>query len=378
MPLNILFLLNSFNTGGFEQLTLEIVRRLHGDGMRFRMLCLKEGGNLVPEIEKIGVEVGSGFLQHKYDLAGFFKIRRALSGEKIDILFLEPGRNALLAGEFLNRSLPIDRRISAIHSTGTWGQKHMFRSGEKRMLRALDGVITCAAIQKEYLITEEGVSPGNLTVIFNGVDPVKFQPLDRENPPPLPEGLSPGGKSVGIVASLTPEKGHEVFVDAAALTLDQVPDTCFYIIGTGPEQGKIEEQIVRKGLAGRVFLLGRRRDLPALLPRLDLLALSSHPYRETLPISTMEGMACGLPTVNTEVGSVRDLVVDGETGILVPPGDPKAMAGAFTRVLMEPGLARSMGRKGRERIEERFTLDRTVKEYRDFFHAVAEVNGKTS
>lgn len=371
MPVKILFLTNSLGTGGAEQLTLEIVRRLAGEEFRFRMLCLKGEGNLAPEMRKLGVPVDAGFQKGKFDLLGPRRAARRLRGEEFDILFTGVGRNLLWASGYFARALGIPKRITAVHATGLWGREKMFGGDQVRILRRFDGVIACAATQGEYLVRDEGVDPANLTVIFNGVDHGKFRPLDRAGLDPADGAPAPGEKGVGVVASLTPEKGHTVLVDAAALTIGKVPEARFLVIGEGPERGNIEARIRAKGLESVVRLLGRRRDLSTFLPRLDLLALPSHPFRETLPISTMEGMACGLPTVNTDVGSVRDLVVDGETGRIVPPGDPEAMAAAFIEILGDPARGAALGRAGRKRIEEKFTLERTVDDYRRYFLRVA-------
>ena len=86
--------------------------------------------------------------------------------------------NALLLGEALPRFVSIGKKISAIHATRRWGREKMFRSSQLRMLKRLDGVVTCAAIQREYLVREESLDPANLTVIFNGVDHEKFRPAD--------------------------------------------------------------------------------------------------------------------------------------------------------------------------------------------------------
>jgi glycosyltransferase involved in cell wall biosynthesis len=373
--LNILLLANSFHTGGFEQLMLEIMRSLPSSEIRFRLCCLKEEGTLAPEVRKIGVRVDGGFLRNRYDLAAVSRLTRALRGERFDILFVEPGRNALLVGEWLGGWLRIRRRISAIHATRHWGRKRMFRWSQLRLLARLDGIILVAPTQRDVLVREEGLDPANLAVILNGVDHRVFRPRSRGELSPLDGGPRPGEKAVGIVASLTPEKGHGVFLEAAAAVRRELPETRFYIVGEGPERPAIERKIAELGIEDAVRLTGRRRDLPEFLPRLDLLALSSHPYRETLPISTMEGMACGLPTVNTDVGSIRDLVAHEETGFIVPAGDPRRMADAFTRLLRDPDLARRMGAAGRCRIEERFTLERTVEEYRRYFLSIAGRTG---
>ncbi|MAF27104.1 MAG: glycosyltransferase [Gemmatimonadota bacterium] len=372
--MDILFIVNSFSTGGFQQLTLDLVRQLTPRGFRFRMVCLKRRGSLADELEAAGCPVDAGFLRHKFDVFALWRILRALRGDRSRLIFSEPGRNALLVDRVLAALSPGRAHVSAIHATGRWGHDHMFSPDVRWILRRLNGVIACAGVQKEYLVREEGICPDNLHVIFNGVDHRKFRPLDRAGLPPIADGPAPGEKAVGIVASLTPEKAHDVFVRAARLTLNAVPEARFYILGDGPERERIATLIREESLTDSVKLLGRRRDLPTFLPRLDLLALSSHPFRETLPISTTEGMACGIPTVNTEVGSVRDLVVDGETGWIVPPGDPEALAAAFVRVLEDPAQAARMGAAGRQRVEDHFTLDRTVNDYADYFRRIVGGN----
>lgn len=369
--MNILLLNNSFGTGGYEQLMLEIVRRLVADGFGFHLCCMKEEGNLAPEIRALGVPAESGFLRGKYDLAGPLRAARSLRGRRFDLLFTGVGRNLLWTSTYLARALGIPRRVTSVHATRLWGRKKMFTRDQLYLMSRLDGVIACAAMQRDYLVRDEGVNPANLTVIFNGVDHEKFRPRDRASLPSAEGAPGPGERGVGVVASLTPEKGHVMLLDAAKLALASVPEARFLVIGEGPERPAIEKGIAERGLEGKVILLGRRRDLTTFLPRLDLLVLPSHPFRETLPLSTMEGMACGLPTVNTDVGSVRDLVVDGETGFVVPPGDPGAFAAAMVRVLREPDLAARMGRAGRARIEERFTLERTAAEYGRYFRRVA-------
>ncbi len=372
--MHILVLTNAFHTGGFEQLMLDLMRGLRRD-FRFRVCCLKEEGTLGPEIAREGIRIDSGLVRSTYDIGAVFRLTRLLRGERYDLLFVEPGRNALLAGEWIARSLRIPKRISAIHATRRWEKRRMFRPGEISLLRRLHGVILVAPTQRELLVREEGLDPRNLRVIPNGVDHRAFRPREAAELPPLADGPAPGEKAVGIVASLTPEKGHEIFLEAAARTRSEIPEARFYIVGEGPERESIEERIEALGLAGVVRLTGRRRDLPTFLPRLSLLALSSHPFRETFPISTMEAMASALPTVNTDVGSVRDLVVPEETGLLVPPGDAVGMAGAFVRILRDPALGRRMGAAGRRRIEERFTLERTIEEYGLYFREIAEGTG---
>jgi glycosyltransferase involved in cell wall biosynthesis len=126
------------------------------------------------------------------------------------------------------------------------------------------------------------------------------------------------------------------------------------IVGDGPDRPKVEAELVRLGLANAVRLLGERTDVPVLLAGSDVFVLSS--TSEGLPLSVEEAMAAGLPVVASAVGGVPELVVDGETGYLVPPGDAERLAEALGSLLDDPALRLRMGRSGRARAEELFNL----------------------
>jgi glycosyltransferase involved in cell wall biosynthesis len=127
------------------------------------------------------------------------------------------------------------------------------------------------------------------------------------------------------------------------------------LVGEGPERAAVAAE-ARRLAAGRVQLVGARRDIRELLASADLFVLSSR--SEGLPISVLEAMAAGLPVVATDVGGLSELVVDGETGILVPAADPKALAEAVERLLLDPELRRRFGTASRRRAERRFDLPR--------------------
>ena len=125
-------------------------------------------------------------------------------------------------------------------------------------------------------------------------------------------------------------------------------------IGDGPERGAVERELSACAVGHRVALLGDRRDVPELLAAADVFVLSSR--SEGAPLSILEAMAAGLPVVASDVGGVGELVVDGETGLLVPPGDPARLAQALARVLDDRALRERLGTAGRARARERFDL----------------------
>ena len=372
-PPRLLYIGNSLDVGGSEVLGLEIFRRLHPGRFRIEAVCLKARGTLADEYENAGVRVDANMLATRLDPLGPLRLARTLAGRRFDLLLVEPGRNALLLAT-LARTLTRGRATASwIMATGKWGRRRQFNRTERLLLRRLEAVVVIAETQKRYLVEREGLSPANLHLIPNGVDIDRFHPRpDLRAGARAALGLADGDFAIGIVASLTPEKAHGILVEAAARLRAEGLPVRLVVAGEGGERPVIEAAIAAAGLAGRAILLGIRRDLDrAVYPALDLQVLVSHPYRETLPVSILEGMACGLAVVATRVGSVHDLVLDGETGLLVPPGDPRAVAGAIRALMLDPSRRAAYGRAGRERAARRLSFERMVEAYADLFERLA-------
>jgi glycosyltransferase involved in cell wall biosynthesis len=156
------------------------------------------------------------------------------------------------------------------------------------------------------------------------------------------------------VARLDKQKGHTYLLKAAA----DVPGALFIFAGDGPEKTNLENQARELGLADRVVFLGKRNDIPELLNGCDIFVLPS--LYEGLPLSIMEAMAAGKPVVASDIGGVNELVRDGETGYLVPPGDTQALAHGINTLVSDPALARKMALAGKTLAEKEFSADSMV------------------
>ena len=176
------------------------------------------------------------------------------------------------------------------------------------------------------------------------VSPARARPAD----PAVPH-------TVLTVARLDPQKGLHHLVAAAAL----VPEARVMVVGEGPERRALETKIAHLGLGDRVHLLGFRSDVPDLLAGSDLFVLPS--LFEGLPLSILEAMAAGKPVVATAIGGNDEAVVDGATGLLVPPGDPRALADAIRALLRDPERRRRLGEAGRRRAEAEFSATAMVR-----------------
>jgi glycosyltransferase involved in cell wall biosynthesis len=161
---------------------------------------------------------------------------------------------------------------------------------------------------------------------------------------------------VGNVARLVPQKGHRVLVEAAPKIVARHPDVHFVVVG----EGELREELEAAAPPGRFLFTGQREDVPELLASFDAFALPS--FFEGLCYAVIEAQAAGVPVVATPVGGVRENVVDGETGVVVPPGDANALAAAINRLLDDPQEAKRLADEARRRVLERYSVTRMVEE----------------
>ncbi len=167
---------------------------------------------------------------------------------------------------------------------------------------------------------------------------------------------------------LSPEKGFEQLIEAARIVTAQDADAGFVLFGDGPLHSALSRQIAAANLAERFVLAGFRGDLGKFLPHLDLMVLSS--YTEGLPVVLLEALAAGVPVVSTAVGGAPEVVEEGRSGYLVPPGDPQALARRILDMLGADSVRRAMGAHGRRRVQEHFTLAAQSIAYQRLFDEV--------
>ncbi|MDT8434839.1 MAG: glycosyltransferase family 4 protein [Anaerosomatales bacterium] len=211
-----------------------------------------------------------------------------------------------------------------------------------------------------------GVEPERVVTIPNGID---IATVRSDAGLPAPEGLRAAGPLVGCVGRLAPVKGVEYFVRMAGPLGFQVPRARFVIAGSGPEESRLRAIAYAYGLGDRLVFLGHVSPVAPVLAACDVVVIPS--LSEGFALVAAEAMALGKPVVGTNVGGLVDVVADGETGILVPPADPEALAAAVARLLHDPALSIRMGEAGAARAEERFTVERMVRDHLALFEELA-------
>ena len=283
-------------------------------------------------------------LRRSFQLGAAWRLARLLRRRRANVLHT----HTLAAANVLSR---LAARAVGVPVVSHLHIENHFRPPTRRLLAGLDNA-TARLAARLVAVSEDtrrgyerqGYPCGRIEVVYNGVDVPANGGFRRNDP-----------ARIGEIARLCDVKGQRELLQAVA----RLPEARLVLAGRDLEQGgafqdALERESERLGIRERVEF-GFHEDVPALLESLDVVALPS--WTEGLPVVLLEAMAHARPVVATPVGGTPELVVDGETGLLVPPRDPEALAAALRRLLEDPDLARRLGEAGRARVAERFTAD---------------------
>ncbi|MBC8354583.1 MAG: glycosyltransferase [Planctomycetes bacterium] len=357
-PLRTMFVITSMPVGGAETLLVNLMKRLDRHQVSPELCCLKEMGPL-GEVAANEVTVHSGLIRSKYDHRILSRMRKLIDQQRLDAVVTVGAGDKMFWGRLAAWMEGVPVILSALHSTGwpdTIGRLN------RTLTPMTDGFIAVADNHGRHLIERERFPEEKVNVIPNGVDTYRFRALpDSGLAVRAKLGIPSTAPVCGIVAALRPEKNHTLFLRAAALTAKQRPDTHFVIVGDGAEKSKLERVAIEAGVASTVHFVGSRSDIPQVLSAFDVFSLTSH--NEANPVSILEAMACEIPVVSTNVGSVAESVAEGKTGFLVKTGDAEALADRWLKLLSDRTLANSLGSAGRMAVEANWSLDRMVEGY---------------
>jgi glycosyltransferase involved in cell wall biosynthesis len=329
----------SFAEGGRARPLLEEARRQGFDTIELRENAphfLRAAKEVADHLRRTGADLllCSGY---KPDIIGWLAARRA----GVPAVAIAHGWTAATLKVWLNEAL--DRRVL------------------RRMSRTV-----CVSEAMAVKVRRAGVLPERVAVICNAIDP---KPFDRPDPTDREKLLGlfaePPAYVVGAVGRLSPEKGFDQFIEAAACVARQKQGVGFVLFGEGPLRKALTRQIAERGLGRRFVLGGFRPDVNRFLPYFDVAVLSSH--TEGLPVVVLEALAAGVPVVATAVGGTPEVIEEGVQGYLVPPGDPTSLADRILRLLDSDSIRRTMGERGRQRVREKFSFAEMATRYQQLF-----------
>lgn len=351
--------------GGAESYVRSVAPRLRAVGWDLHVITLASGGELVRELRSEGVPVIELGVRHKADITAIIRLLRLWKSDRPALIHTHLFHAGVL-GRLAARSLGLSPLI--VHQHGLERARSRLRSILDRLLSPLaqQYVASCQAVARQ-LSTREAIPPEKLVVIYNGIDPSVFPRSQSLLSGDRPEwrddflktfDLDPSSLHLACVGRLSPEKGQALLLEALSLLTAKGLRVQVVFFGEGPLRQALQERCAQLNLGAQVRFAGLRRDLHHWLPCFDLFALPS--AWEGLSMALLEAMAAGLPVVATGVGGSPEVVVDGVTGLLVPPGDAAALANALTRLAQDPDLRHEMGAAGKQRVEAQFSLSSTV------------------
>lgn len=366
MKPRILQLVDSFDQGGSERQALDLIRLQHASGKHEVFLAsLKPEGALRAEVEKLGLgEIPSYPLSSFYDRNALTQLRRFvqhLRTQKIELLHTHDFYTNIF-GMTAGFVAGVSVRIASRRETG--GMRTAAQTQLQRAAYSLAHQIVANSESVRRKLVDEGIKSERITVIHSGVDPERVMVqgnISRDDflraagvngagdpPKRVPKHL------VTIVANMRHEvKDYPMFLRAAQRISKAVPDVGFLLAGEGKLHESIKKMAAQLGIGSKTFLLGRCENIAHLLNVSDVCVLSSK--AEGFSNSILEYMAAGRSVVATDVGGAKEVIVQGETGYLVPSGDDQLMAERIISLLRNPEMARLMGEQGRRVVEEKFS-----------------------
>jgi len=356
--MKILQILPELNVGGVETGTADLSKFLVSQG--HEAVVISHGGGLVKDLEKIGVKHYSLPVHEKSPLSilrMIKKVAQIIRKEQVQIVHARSRVPAWIAFFACRKT-----KTAFITTCHGHYSKHFF----SRVMAWPKLVICPSNVIGRHMMDDFGLPYDRVRLIPRSVDLDKFTYVPPEERPK-------GEFVVGIIGRITPLKGHDYFLKAMAKAVRQIPFMKIWIIGDAAAdkqdyKDELRTLARRLGLSSYVEFLGNRKDIPALLSKMNCLVLSTV-TEEAFGRVILEAQAAGVPVVATRVGGVVDIIDDGITGLLVTPKEPQEMADAVVRISKDLDLAKKLCQNGRKKVERQFTLEQmaqgTLKVYEE-------------
>jgi glycosyltransferase involved in cell wall biosynthesis len=348
--------------GGQNQVLLTVLG-LRALGHR-SMLVAHAAGELRQRARE-GLELVPLAPKTEMDLSAAWRLSRLIKQLRPDVVHAHDPHGVAMAALALSMSTQLDkpplvaaRRVD-FHIKGNALSRWKYRQVD---------CFICASDAVRRMVVADGVPAVRAVTVHEGIDLGHVEAAPAANLH-AELWLPHQAPIVGNVAALVPHKGQRHLIEAAALVVTRVPDARFVIAGEGELRPALERQIKDHHLEKHVFLAGFRPDVLSVHKGFDIFVMSS--VTEGLGTSLLDAMACAKPVVATTAGGMPEVVVDGTTGLLVPPRDHEAMADAIVRLLTDGSARRAMAAEGQARVREHFSAERMVQETLEIYRRVA-------
>jgi glycosyltransferase involved in cell wall biosynthesis len=368
MPLNVLHLRASTGFGGAENIILSICRNL--DPQRFRLSILStfpdryENSFLAAAAQRLGIPHDTLRYSHRFSPATVRDFLRHLQRHRIDIVHAHGYRENILAGFAV-----VFKNVAAVSTTHGWiadiGRKNL----DLWALRPLHRILAVSpSIEQEILAA--GINRSKVVLLANAVDVTQFRKQAADRALREKFGIQNGEFVIGTAARLSPEKAIEDLVRAVHVVAKRCSHIKCLIAGDGPSREALEKLVADLGLKNIVRFAGYQEDVAAFYNAIDLYASPS--LQEEMPKSILEAAASEKPIVATAVGGVPQIIKPGETGVLVPSGQPQRLAEEIVKLVQTPALGERYGKQARLLVSANFSETEAMKKLEKIYEEVFE------
>lgn len=359
--IQVVFVTPDLRAGGAERHIATVLPALDPDRFVARVVCLRGRGPLFAELARTQVEVssldvgeGAGAL-----LRAAARLTRELRVRRPQVV-MTASFGAGVAGRIAARLAGVPVVLTWKHNCGHLGRHGVTdRWGERVLGRFTTRYLGVCHGQVPYLVGYLRLDPAKVRVVHNSIPLPAPAPAGAAGAVREELGVPLAAPVVGLVSVLRAEKDPATVLRAFRRVADALPAAVLLVAGDGPLRPAMEALAATLGVSAQVRFLGHRDDVASLLRAVDVVALASYTV-ECFPYAILEAMGAGKPAVCTAVGGLPEMVEDGCTGFLVPPGDPALLADRLLRVLRDPAAAGRMGEAARTRLATRFGFDRAI------------------
>ncbi len=362
-------IVSSAGVGGGETHLLLLARYLHGSEFHFDFI-LPEEGSFCDQLQRVGLRYEVVPMQSKFRIGAWRAICEVLKKNRADLVHCH-GARANWYGRIGTRRAGIQTILCTVHGSiknypyPAW-RRHLYITLERLTARWVSQWIAVSDALRKDLIDYYGFPAGKIEVVPNGIDLQDLRIGRNREEVRRNLGLQPETLVVLAVARMTDEKGHRFLLEAVSHLRTSVPQLRCLLAGDGPLRPRLEKQVKRLKIEQYVDFLGFRSDVADLLNAADIYVLPS--LSEGMPMGLLEAMVLGCPVVASSVDGVPEIIQDGITGQLVPPGDIAALAQALKELSVDPKLRQRLGTAGKARVEQSFTAEKMAGRVRELYY----------
>jgi len=364
--IKIMQVTHDLGVGGLPRVVFDISSNLNKSKFEVSVCCIRDLGELAPDLVKRGIEVHLVpplKTRKRGDYFSFLRLFDLLKGKNIDILHTHntlPFMDGTVAGKMAG--IPV--LIHTDHAR-EYPDKKRYMLAERILSQFVDKVVAVSEETKQKLIHYEKIDPNKIDVIWNGINPEIFDSEIEAEVKKKELDISDRYPIIGLGVRLSKQKGISYLLQAMKTIVKVFPRTMLLIAGYGELENRLKKEAIELKIQGNIKFLGKRLDMPQILTILDVYVLPS--VWEGMPLVILEAMAAKKPIVATAVDGTKDALIHEQSGLVVPPKDPEALANAIIRVIKNPELARYLSENALKRFNEHFTVQKMVDGYENLF-----------